>query len=293
MKITIEDLRKEYTEVTGKEWSLRWNKQTLIKKITDARILKAGYAEKNRLENKPLSSGDIKPEFETLAGELKTNEHISDEGVSSESFPTEIRGGPREGAGRPIGQTDERSRVQRLLELEVPDLAVKKLIQGLNLILAKFTPLPFTSEQVESIALGVTLPLYYWFPSIEGRMGPWTLHFQALEYIGVPIGQRAITISNKQKEKQNAEKSNTPETSISNGQKTGAVVNAVLDTSSEKSGVLLDLVLARNTGEHDIYLVDAIDLSNLLCGPDDFIEIPTKRTPGVRFVTIRFHVNGK
>jgi hypothetical protein len=58
-----------------------------------------------------------------------------------------------------------------------------------------------------------------------------------------------------------------------------------------KSGILLDLVIARNTGEHDIYLVDAIDLSNLV-GPADFIEIPTKRTPGIRFITIRYH-NGK
>jgi len=189
MKQTIDDLRIEYKRVTGKDASIRWNKRTLEKKITDAEILKAGYAVKAKAVYSQDS--DVKPEFERLIADEVTPSTSSVEDVAV----VERRGGPREGAGRPKGQSDERARVQRLLELEVPDLCVKKFVQGLNLVLKRFTPAAFEPGQVDKIALGITLPLYYWLPSIEGASNPFVLHLQALEYIGEPVMKRAETIN--------------------------------------------------------------------------------------------------
>lgn len=207
MRKTIDDFRTEYKKVTGKDPSIRWNKGILKKKITDAEILRAGYAAKEHSESLPDSSGDIKPGFEVLASE----EHIEEPVVE----PVDRRGGFREGSGRPTGQSDERARVERILELEVPDLCVKKFVQGLNLILKKFTPAGFEPDQVERIALGITLPLYYWLPSIEGASNPFVLHLQALEYIGGPVMKRAETINiiiqQNKKETQNVEEKQQPE----------------------------------------------------------------------------------
>ncbi|MBE3145453.1 MAG: hypothetical protein IMZ61_16250 [Planctomycetes bacterium] len=191
MKKTIDVLRVDYKNVTGKEAAIRWNRPTLIKKILDAEILKAGHAAHKKV-SQPADKVEVNPEFEKLASDIP-NETI-DQAATSEQ-PVEKRGGPREGAGRPVGQTDERARIERLLALEKPDLAVRKFVQGLNLVMAKFTPLPFTSEQVESISLGLTLPLYFWFPSTEGAANKWTLHLQALEYIGGPIAERMKSLN--------------------------------------------------------------------------------------------------
>ena len=190
MKKTINVLRGDYSRITGEEPAVRWNRKTLMKNILDAEILKAGHAALK--ESKPAKAGLPNTEFEKLAGDIPIDK--IDQAASSEQ-PVEKRGGPRDGSGRPVGQTDERARIERLLLLEKPDLAVRKLVQGLNLVLEKFTPLPFTSEQVESIALGLTLPLYFWFPSTEGAANKWTLHLQALEYIGGPVAERMNSIN--------------------------------------------------------------------------------------------------
>jgi len=192
MKKTVDVLRKDFLKVTGKKAAIRWNRPILIKKILDAEILKAGHAAHNKV-SQPAEKVALNPEFEKLAGDIPI-ENI-DQVVKSEQPSQEKRGGPREGAGRPIGQTEERARIERLLALEKPDLSVRKVVQGLNLILEKFTPLPFTPGQVDSIALGVTLPLYYWFPSTEGAANKWVLHFQALEYIGGPVAERMKSIN--------------------------------------------------------------------------------------------------
>lgn len=53
---------------------------------------------------------------------------------------------------------------------------------------------------------------------------------------------------------------------------------------------LLKLALLRS-GENkitDSYMVDGTDLLNLIDGRIPFIEVPTRNTPGVRFVTLRY-----
>jgi len=209
MKKSIDDLRAEYKRVTKKEAAIRWNRRTLEKKILDAEILNAGYAAKENAKSPPNTAGDIKPEFESLASGPEITEKSKAEAATSEQ-PVEKRGGPREGAGRPIGQTDERARCERLLSLEVPDLAVKKIVQGINLVLGRFTLAAFTPEQIDSLALGFTLPMYYWFPSLEGgASNKWTLHFQSMELIGKPVNERMQLINQimqKAKEQENGGK---------------------------------------------------------------------------------------
>lgn len=201
-KMTIDDYRQQYRDATHKEPAIRWNKKTIQKKIA---LFKTEQAFDNSDDKKNKSVNDIsspKPDFEKLIdGNNDKNLRLGDADVPK----SDGRGGYREGAGRPSGQTEERARVERLMKLEVPDLAVKKLVQGLNIIFHKFTPLAFTPDQVDRVSLGITLPLYYWFPAIEGVTNKWTLHLQALEYIGSAFAERALMIKQIEQEKQNVE----------------------------------------------------------------------------------------
>ena len=63
---------------------------------------------------------------------------------------------------------------------------------------------------------------------------------------------------------------------------------AALKNQPEKS-VLLDLAVKRSDGVEDVYLLDAVEVGGLLVGPENFIEVPTRLTPGVRFITLRYH----
>ena len=211
-KKSIDDLRTGYKKITGKDPAIRWNRRTLEKKILDAEILQAGHAARENAKSRPETSSDIKPEFEDLAAGPRIIDISEAEAVPSEQPQKERRGGFREGAGRPQGQSDERARCERLLALEVPDLSVKKIVQGFNLILGRFTVSAFTPDQVDSLALGFTLPMYYWFPSLEGGVAnKWALHFQAAELIGKPVTERMQFINqiNQQaKEQENGEKEN-------------------------------------------------------------------------------------
>ena len=215
MKKSIEELRKEYQKVVGIEPAIRWNKPTLEKKILDAEILKAGYAAKDGAMKKQAEPGEPNPAFEALAS--------GPEILSAPAGPPDVerpgdgRGGPREGAGRPTGQTDERARIERVMSLEVPDLAVAMGVDVLNGGLARVTGMglddkPTSAINLEalphgsqSMALGLTRLLYYWFPSLEGRTGLVTLHLEALFLILNPLRERAERVY-KQKEKEHAEK---------------------------------------------------------------------------------------
>jgi len=213
-KQSIDGLRIGYKNITGKDPAIRWNRRTLEKKILDAEILQAGHAAREDAKSPPDTSSDIKPDFEALAGdvEIKGTEKFDGKYVAEPIDTKERRGGFREGSGRKIGQSDERERCERLLALEVPDLAVKKIVQGINLVLGKFTLAASTSEQVDSLALGFTLPMYYWFPSLEGGVGnKWALHFQSMELIGKPVTERMQLINQIQqqaKEQENDGKEN-------------------------------------------------------------------------------------
>jgi hypothetical protein len=189
-KKTLSDYRKEYKDVTGKNPAVRWTITEIKQKLIDFKILKAGHEHIEKSKSPEPMFHEKNPDFEALV-----SDQVIEENVTEPEPKIETRGGFRSGAGRPVGQTDERARIERLMELEKPDLGVLKVVQGFNLVLSRFSPLPFTKEQCESIALGVTLPLYYWFPSVQGAANKWTLHLTALEYIGRPLTERAMSIN--------------------------------------------------------------------------------------------------
>lgn len=63
----------------------------------------------------------------------------------------------------------------------------------------------------------------------------------------------------------------------------------LLDTSSPPSkGKLLKLDAKDSSGAVHSYMIDGVDLLNLLNGSIPFIEIQTRETPGLRFVTLRY-----
>jgi hypothetical protein len=231
---SLDDLKKEYTRATGKEPAIRWNRTTLQKKITDAEILTAGYAKiDGAMKKQTVEPSDPNPEFEKLAADDENSSGAKageagppyDQGESSQ--PADGRGGPREGAGRPTGQTDERARVERVMAIEVPDLAVGIGVDALNTGLARITGVGIDDKAVasealanmphgsQSLALGLTRLLYYWFPSLQGRTDVVTLHLEALFLIMNPFRERAEKVNQlikQQKETEHAKEKIQPET---------------------------------------------------------------------------------
>jgi hypothetical protein len=241
---SLDDLKKEYTRVTGKEPAIRWNRPTLQKKITDAEILAAGYAAKDgAMKKQSVEAGAPNPAFEELASQP--------EKLSAPAGPPDVeqsgdgRGGPREGAGRPTGQTDERARIERVMSLEVPDLAVAMGVDVLNGGLARITGSGLDDKPTsaislkdfphgsESMALGVTRLLYYWFPSLQGRTDVVTLHLEALFLIINPLRERAERIYKVKHEEQhptgvqNGNESKTEKTVVSAGPEPSSVAEPV------------------------------------------------------------------
>ncbi|MBE3087686.1 MAG: hypothetical protein IMZ71_00995 [Chloroflexi bacterium] len=61
---------------------------------------------------------------------------------------------------------------------------------------------------------------------------------------------------------------------------------------AERKGRFLNLEVMRSSGDGQIfkdeYVVDGFDLLQLLDGAIPFIEIPTQKTPGIRFITLTY-----
>jgi len=211
-KQTIDLLRKEYFDVTGKSAAIRWNKTTLSKKIRDARILQAADAAEAR-QTVLVDTSEPKPDFERLAGNDSPVETPKPSGdIAPDSESVERRGGPRPGAGRPTGQTNERARIERLIELEVPDLGIELFVKTINNVVGRMTGVPFDKPGCEMIALAFTKLVWYWFPSLEGGSGPVSLHIQSVGLMWTAVEQRAEQVNKLQpQESPNVEKENQKE----------------------------------------------------------------------------------
>jgi hypothetical protein len=224
----MDDLRNDYNELTGKAAAIRWNRKTLEKKIRDAKLIKeADERDRKRLASEWEDHCTPNPEFERLLD-------ASDESIESEEgVEPDQRGGSGRGQGRKTGQTDERARIERVMSLEVPDLGVSMLVGGISAGMAKVTgeglddvpsQLPILENMPhgsQSMSLGLTRLLYYWFPSLQGRTDALTLHLEALALILNPLRERAIRLSQKIKETKNVEKEKSEETAVGN---TSAIV---------------------------------------------------------------------
>lgn len=188
-KKKLDELRT-IAEREGIEVAVRWNRKTLARKILEHRKLKEldDYLEPNNSPAEPSQEPKRSPEFEALAGggpdpAPPPAENIKDEG----------RGGFREGAGRPKGMTDDEARIRRLLDLEVPDLLVMKIVHAVCFVYGVKSNSPLEKDEVKSVALGATRELYFWFPKLQGRTSKLTLHTQALEDISSPFVSRGIS----------------------------------------------------------------------------------------------------
>jgi len=267
MKKTIEDWREEYKKVTGKEPAIRWTKRMLEKRITDAEILQAGYAAKDRATSKPEQSSDINPEFEELASgqeEILNPPRKAGPVGQEDQGPASGRGGPREGAGRPTGQTDMRARCERVMLLEVPDLAVGLAVDSINSGLARLTGVGLDDKPVSSIdlsafphgsksmALGLTRLLYFWFPSLEGRTDVVTLHLEALFMIVNPLRERANRIFSLKKQENEHGKEESRESEANQpGPAAGPAAEPAAGPASEiKSGPAVKRSKAKKNRSH-------------------------------------------
>jgi hypothetical protein len=210
-KITLTDYKKEYEKLTGKKASQNWTIAQCQKKI---KLYQAEKQIEKDMQNKP----DTVTQTPNPAFEAALDGSPSTIAPDVPTEPVETRGGFREGAGRPAGQTDKRARIEALMQLEVPDLAVQQILRGLNLPLAKFTPIPFTEEQIDSIALGITLPLYYWFPNLQGRADVVTLHLTAASLVGAPFIARTASLKEIQLKKESEKKNDKTESENSTGE---------------------------------------------------------------------------
>lgn len=217
-KQTVDDLRNEYAQLFGKDASIRWNKPTLRKKIRDKQILDEAYSAQAEREGAAQPESPVrKPDFEALAGDegLKDEDVFEGNGFEDEPMEVDGRGGKREGAGRKVGQTDERARIERLMKLQVPDLIVLKVTMGVCFFFGRLSKHPFSRNHVVSIALGSTRELYYWFPFFEGKTSKWALHCQAFDDVAQPLYERALEIEAAKKQKPEQE----TEQEIKNGKK--------------------------------------------------------------------------
>jgi len=203
----IEILRKkkidELRSIGKKEGinvAVRWNRKTLARKILEHRaIQQLDHNQAKPVAAAPTPETKRSPEFEALAGgDQKTTAQIhsvvSDSEVTQEpeNIKDEGRGGARPGAGRPVGMTDEEARIRRLLDLEVPDLLVLKIIGAMCFFYGTKSGNPLQKEEVKKVALGATRELYYWFPVLQGRTSKWTLHTEAIEEMSAPFVTRGM-----------------------------------------------------------------------------------------------------
>ena len=81
--------------------------------------------------------------------------------------------------------------------------------------------------------------------------------------------------------KKKAKKTSTKKKSIQS--------SAAPTKKQKEKSVLLDLVVKRSSGVEDVYLLDRVELNVLLIDSENFVEISTPLTPGVRFIILRNH----
>ncbi len=160
----------------------------------------------------PDDIGPARPAFEQAAAEV----------VGGES--TERRGGPRPGAGRPLGMTDEKAKARNLPQ--VSNATINKAIFLAGQAWAQSVEIPavaFDEKETELLALPVTQIQERYFPGIIPEMGH---AFVALLY---GIHQLVITRLILIKEVQAARKAGR-----------GKEVEAVVNKPKEDSEVKLD-----------------------------------------------------
>jgi len=217
-KIPTDELRQQYFEVTGKGPAIRWTRTQLQKNLRDARLLtEADAADEASVPVGPQATGP-KADFERLASGGDPEEAEQAEVAAS---PVDGRGGYRPGAGKPKGQTHERYRIEQLIALQVPDLGVLMFVRGLNTAVGRMTGVPFDKAGCKDIALGLTQMVLYWFPSLEGRTGPISLHLTAVGLMWAAAEKRSQQIQETRAVQNDTEKKASQDPEQEKGGKNG------------------------------------------------------------------------
>lgn len=150
----------EMAERLGIKVSVRWTRPTLAKKIIEKQKLDELYQEPDSGPEPEPEGPKRKPVFEDLATE-GTQE------VTAESQePKDGRGGYREGAGRTLGLTDEKARVQRVLKNKVPDPVVQFVVECLFGLTGE-PKKKVVEPNTDMIAVPATNLIAYYFPDLH------------------------------------------------------------------------------------------------------------------------------
>lgn len=189
----LEQLRKKSKPVLVKmAKSLRikvansWSRTTLARKILEKQKLseleEPGTSQKSEPES---DESKRKPDFESLVTEGPK--------IAPDKLPLDEQGpgGPREGAGRTSGLTDEKARIERIVKNEVPDPTIKFAFECLfegweNAV--KVKGLALSKDETNAIAVPVTNLKEYYFPGLD-------LSPAIRMWIGLAIGVKSVVQS--------------------------------------------------------------------------------------------------
>lgn len=136
----------------------------LVAKESKARIVKKIIEREDREASSHAVSppqgagpGDVGPPRPDFEAAVKT----------SEAEATERRGGPRKGAGRPLGMTDEKAAVKNLPKQ--PNMAIRQGVYVLGQAWAASVKIPavaFDDDETDLIALPLSQLQEYYFPGL-------------------------------------------------------------------------------------------------------------------------------
>ena len=188
----IVDLRRIASEL-GIEYDKRWIRSKLVKEILNK--TESALEPANPSVQQPAN-----PEFERAAAE-KAAEPVKDN-----------RGGAREGAGRPLGLTDEKAKVRNL-----PQFPSNPIRQGICSLFdlwataAKIEELALSEDEADMESLPLTQLQEYYFPNILPEIaGSWIMLIFATTRIMKP----RIKLINKVRAERQAAKQNKPRENV-------------------------------------------------------------------------------
>lgn len=192
---------KKMAEGLGIKVSVGWNRTQLATKILEKRKLKELEEPESQEQPESLSEpGDSKrrPEFESLASKSP---------AIAPGLPQDEEqgaGGVRLGAGRTFGLTDEKVRVQRVLNNKVPDPMIQFVVECIFGLAGE--PKKPVEPTPEAIALPATNLMNYYFPNLN--ISP-----VLSQWFDLVMGAKNLAVSNFKKRKAQAEQAQAPEES--------------------------------------------------------------------------------
>jgi len=146
----------------GIKISVGWNRTVLATRILEKRKLSELDVPEPSEQPEPeseLGQSKRKLDFETLASEAP---EIAPDLPQGEKVGA---GGRREGAGRPLGFSEEEIRVQKILQNKIPDPMVQFVVESVFGLVRE--PVEVVEPTPKMIAVPATNLLAYYFPNLN------------------------------------------------------------------------------------------------------------------------------